>query len=189
MAINSRAKGCRGERLVIDLIKPWWTQLEPEVEFARTPGSGGWQGRGSRGQSLRGEMRMSGDLMTTSHRFPFSVEVKNIPSWHMGRLCSGKPSPVWAWWCQCQVAAEEASAVPMLWFRRPSSSSKLRIDWKVMLPFRYAREVPICPPLQVWSARDLLGVDHGPTLPILFDYEVVVAVDPALLALAPRRHG
>ena len=181
MAINSRAKGCRGERLVIELIRPWWAQLEPGVEFARTPGSGGWQGRGARGQSLRGEMRMSGDLMTTSHRFPFSVEVKNNGSWSFLMLERGKASPVWAWWRQCQDAADEGGQVPMLWFRH------LRSPWRVMLPYKYATRVPIKPPLLVWGEKDLLGVDTGALLPILFDAAVVLAVEPGRLALARRR--
>lgn len=180
MAINSRSKGRRGELLVLALVRDWWQRIEPEAEFARTPLSGGWQGRGARGQSLRGEMRMSGDLMTTSVRFPFSVEVKNTDRWTMPALEQGKRSPVWGWWRQCQTAADECGQVPMLWFRHA------RRSWYVMLPFQYAERVPIRPPLLVWSTRDLLAVDHGSYLPILFSQETVLAVDPQLLALQAK---
>jgi hypothetical protein len=181
MAINSRAKGSRGEKLVIALIRPWWAQLEAEVEFARTPLSGGWQGRGQRGQSLRGEMRMSGDLMTTSHRFPFSVEVKNNTRWTLERIAAGKSSVVWDWWNQTQTAAAECNQVPMLWLRHE------RKPWKVILPYRYATQVPIEPPLLVWTIRDLLSVDHGAFLPIMFEAATVLAVHPERFALARHK--
>jgi hypothetical protein len=181
VAINSRAKGSRGERLVIALIVPWWKQLEPEFEAARTPLSGGWQGRGAKGQSLRGEMKMSGDLMTTSSRFPFSVEVKNAPDWKLYSIQCGRPSPVWKWWCQCQDAAAECGQVPMMWFRH------LRESWNVFLPFDYATRVPIRPPKIVWTKRDLLRVNYGELLPILLDAATVLAVDPRRLALAKRK--
>lgn len=167
--------------MVITLIVPWWRQLEPGFEAARTPLSGGWQGRGQRGQSLRGEMAMSGDIMTTSHRWPFSVEVKNGPPWNLYSLACGRPSPVWKWWCQCQDAASECGQVPMLWFRH------LRSSWLVMLPFDYASRVPIHPPKIVWTRRDLLRVNYGDLLPILLDAETVLAVDPRRFALARRK--
>lgn len=177
MGINSRAKGRRGEMMALQLIRGWWKEIEPEAEFARTPLSGGWQGRGSRGQSLRGEMRMSGDLMTTSRHFPFSVEVKNNPSWTIKRVLEGKSSVVWDWWQQCQTAAKESGLVPMLWIKR------WREQWKVMLPYRYAIEIPIQPPFAVWSERDLWDVQYGEILPILFDGRVVLSVNPALVWL------
>ena len=180
MAINSRSKGRRGELLVLALIRDWWQQVEPGAEFARTPLSGGWQGRGARGQSLRGEMRMSGDLMTTSKRFPFSVEVKNTDRWGLPALEQGRRSPVWGWWRQCQTAADESGLVPMLWFRH------LRHPWRVMLPFGYAERVPIRPPLLVWSRRDLLSLDVGEYLPILFDESAVLRVNPENVALAAQ---
>jgi hypothetical protein len=172
VGINSRAKGARGEKLVIALVVPWWKQLEPDFEAARTPCSGGWQGRSTRGQSLRGEMKMSGDIMTTSRRFPFSCEIKNRDTWTLARIASGKPSPVWGWWRQCQTAASEAGQVPMLWIRHA------REPWLVMLPYGYATRVAIRPPLLVWSPCGLLGVDVGAAHPILFDSGVVLGVHP-----------
>lgn len=182
--VDSRGKGARGELLVIRMIGPWWAAHEPGVEFARTPGSGGWQGRGSRGQKLRGEMRMGGDLMSTSSRFPFSVEVKNRKGWSLNRLMAGRPSPAWEWWIQCQTAAAESQLVPMLWLREAKAPKNVggrfvAQPWYVMLPYSYAVGVPICPPLQAWTARNLHGVDYGAVLPILFTACTVLAVDPS----------
>ena len=123
-------------------------------------------------------MRMSGDLMTTSRTFPFSVEVKRNEGWSEVPLQAGKPSPVWAWWRQCQTAACECGQLPMLWFRHS------REEWRVMLPFSFASIVPIRPPFMVWSQRALLGVDAGFHHPIVFLGPVVLSVNPAAILVA-----
>lgn len=179
MAINGKSKGDVAEREVAALLKAWWGAVEPDVEFVRTPGSGGWQGANARGRQLRSEFRLSGDLATTSRQFPFSVESKRREEWTIARLVDGKPSPVWDWWCQCQRAAVESGEqlVPMLWMRHN------RERWWVMLPAGFAMLIPGLAPEVTWTARQLLGVDAGALLPALFKASALLSV-PAETALA-----
>ncbi len=121
--MHSRNKGNVAEREVAALIQTWWRQLEPECQVCRTPSSGGW---GT--PELRGSFRVAGDLATDAKKFPFAIEVKRRERWHLGNFVTGKPSPVWGWWSQCQVAAAEMNAIPMLWVRRS------REPWIVVLP-------------------------------------------------------
>lgn len=172
--VNGKQKGAEGEREVVALLRQWWGAMEPEVEFARTPGSGGWQGQNHRGEQLRGKFRMSGDVMTTSPTFPFSVEVKRRENWTMGNLLAGKSGPVWDWWRQCQKAADESTPplVPMVWLRHN------REPWGVMLPAGFAALVPGLLPLIAWTPRQLLSVDVGPLLPALFKGASVLLTSP-----------
>ena len=178
MTINQRSKGARGEREVAKIIREWWSKVEPKAEFVKTPGSGGWQGKGFRGQSLRSEFRMSGDLMTTSKRFPFSIEVKFREAWSYANVVRKRASPVWGWWRQCVDAARECGAVPMLWFRRA------RGQWLVMLGHDYAMTMHISPPKCAWTVKDFpLGNIGNYPVPILFDASTVLGCDPKQLAL------
>lgn len=126
---------------------------------------------------------MGGDLMTTSRRFPFSVEVKNQCGWTLNRVLAGAQSVVWSWWIQCQDAAREADQVPMLWIREARYRGQ---PWLIMLPYHYAVTVPIKPPLQAWSRTDLLSRHHGPLLPVLFKADVILGLHPLEVALEDK---
>ena len=121
MTFGSRQKGKAGEREIAKLLQAWWRQLEPECEFASTPLSGGWHHA-----SIRGGMKLSGDLCTTAEQFPFVVEVKRREKWNLDRLLKGGKSPVRGWWKQCCLAALEMGGKPLLIFR------KSREPWLVM---------------------------------------------------------
>lgn len=123
---NSRAKGKRGELEAAHLLADWWRPLEPEIKFATTPNSGGWST-----PAMRGEHAMAGDLMTKSKRWPFSVEVKREENWSLQWLLEGKSCKPWAWWLQCTKAADEESKVPLLLFRKNSSSPRQKEPWFV----------------------------------------------------------
>lgn len=127
---NGRQKGSVAEREVAGLVEAWWSPFEPS-RFVRTPLSGGWGD-----EEVRAGFRTSGDIMTTAKRFPFCIEVKRREGWAESTFKNGRPSPIWSWWIQVQVAAREMDAVPMLWFRRN------RADWRVLVPdtFRLAME-------------------------------------------------
>ena len=126
MGANPNSKGAKNENLVRDMMYKWWGPLEPKAKFVRTPRSGGWH--------AGGDFDMAGDLMTTSKRFPFSVEVKARESWSLENFINGDRagSPVWGWWAQCIVDAEKTGRVPFLIFK------KNRKPWLVMLPLDYA---------------------------------------------------
>lgn len=119
---QSRRKGNVGELQVRDVVRPWWRLHEPEVDFARTPGSGGF---GT--PVIRSGFRISGDLMTTSRIFPWCIEVKRRERFVWKNVLSGAKSPVWGWWGQTVRSAEEMGVRPMMWFRH------VREPWMVMV--------------------------------------------------------
>jgi hypothetical protein len=119
---NGRQKGSGAEREVAKAIQTWWQFVDSSAKFVRTPLSGGWST-----PQVRGEFRASGDLMTTSVKFPYCVEIKRREAWSMMSIVENKPSPVWKWWEQTEKAAREAKLAPMLWFR------KNREPWLIML--------------------------------------------------------
>jgi hypothetical protein len=167
----SRNKGNVAEREVAKLIATWWSQLEPEATFIRTPLSGGWSTA-----NVRASFKASGDLMTTATYFPFDVEIKRREEWTHERLFEGRPSPVWEWWLQCQRAAAEGDRVPMLWARRS------REPWLMILPFDFAYDRGMfgCTPRRVWSTTDLLSINVGEHHPICFDAADILGVDPTV---------
>lgn len=118
-------KGPIGENEVVHLLSDWWGQMEPEAKFKRTPKSGGWGNA-----DVRGDMKVAGDICTTSQRWPFTVEVKRREAWTFGAFCEGRLSPVWKWWRQCIDAAAEEDRIPLLWAR------KNRRPWIVLAPER-----------------------------------------------------
>lgn len=175
MTFGSRGKGASGEREAAKLLAEWWGKVEPGCQFARTPGSGGWGN-----PELRAGFKISGDLMTTAKRFPFSVEVKRREGWTWARLIAGKPSPVWEWWRQAQTQAREMACEPLLLFRHNRES------WWAMLPAEYVKNKAIqCVGLEVrW--RDGLrllfsGVDYGSEVPVAFPASVLFDLDPEAL--------
>lgn len=153
MTINGRAKGNSGEREVAALLKKWWEQLEPDCQFVRTPLSGGFST-----PVVRAGFRMSGDLMTTAKKFPFSVEAKRREGWAMENFIQGRKSPVWGWWEQTLTAAVEMNAEPMTWLRKNRKEWYVLIrnsfvptglplfaEWRVnQLPFDPEQEWPVC---------------------------------------------
>lgn len=153
------------------MLQAWWAKVEPKCSFKRVPLSGGWAS-----PDVRGETKTSGDLVTTAKRFPFSVEVKRRENWSMATLAKGLPSPVWGWWDQCQVAAKEMRAEPMLWFRKSHE------PWRVMLPELYviARLNGMPHDLQ-WNPVDLLRVRVG-LHPIVVMGDALLAEDANVFA-------
>lgn len=145
--MNVRNKGKTGEQEVAELLTAWWTQIEPDAIFKRTPGSGGWGGRNN--AEARAGFKLTGDVMTTAKFWPFDVEVKRREEWRYDRFADGRPSPVWLWWRQTQVSALTAVRIenpkteaelfkgrePMLWFRQN------RRPWYVLLRKGYVRSL------------------------------------------------
>lgn len=127
--MNGRSKGKGGEREAARLCAGWWSAIEPGVQFVSTPQSGGWAT-----PKLRGAFKAAGDLMTTSVRWPFSVEVKRREGWSWATLLARKQSPVWGWWDQCLKAAGEEGRVPLLLLRHNSPSSHAQEPWHIGLP-------------------------------------------------------
>lgn len=110
---------------------------------------------------IRKEMRLAGDIMTSSQSWPFTTEVKRREGWSEEWLRKGRRSPVWKWWCQTLRDAVEEDGAPALWFRQN------RRPWFVMfsaldaLSFRLHELIR---PEMVWD-RSKLGIspplDYG----------------------------
>lgn len=145
------SKGNNGEREVIKLITPWWHQVDEGAEFARTPRSGGWRAS----MLIRKDMKLAGDIMTSSKIWPFTTEVKRREGWSEEWLRKGRKSPVWKWWRQTLQDAREEEGIPMLWFRQN------RRPWFVMMPaldaYDFALHRKLAPEM-LWD-RSKLGND------------------------------
>lgn len=180
---NGRRKGCVNERAVAALLADWWQRLEPGCSFVRTPSSGGWSSA-----NVRAEFRASGDVMTTAAYFPFCVEAKRREAFCWERFLAGKASPVWSWWEQTCRAADEQTAVPMLWMRKNGER------WRVVLPapvleplvarrvvpgrFVLAHAIPVPP---VTLAGVLGGLPGQWRAVAVVGAAALLAVEPALL--------
>lgn len=128
MPVQGRPKGSKAEIEIAKRLKAWWAR-EEVAEFVRTPLSGGWGGK-----DLRAGFQASGDVMTTSRIFPFTIEVKRREGWSWLPLLAGKKSPVFGYWKQAVGQAEEQGGIPLLFFR------KNREPWWMMLPYVAARD-------------------------------------------------
>jgi hypothetical protein len=182
MVMGAR-KGREAEREVARLCQAWWRRLDPECEFARTPLSGGWSG-----PTVRAHFRASGDLMTTSDNWPFTVEVKRRECWNVDRLFKGLSSPAWAWWRQAVEQALEESGVPMLWARKSQyRPGQPAFPWLVMLPVNYFQGLPgkLPSPDVAWSINNLLAdeIDFAEELPALWFSDRLLEVHPRKLII------
>jgi hypothetical protein len=178
-------KGKIAEREVAKLIGAWWSSLEPEARFVRTPQSGGWHGA-----EVRTEFRASGDLMTTAKRFPFTVEVKRREAWSHEVFLAGKASPVWDWWRQAQGQARELSAEPALFFRQNRAPVHLFKGerapvWNVMLREEYVDVIyPPAVGVTRWSHEGpILACNFGEHWPALVSSETLFNIPPFVFAL------
>jgi hypothetical protein len=167
MSRMSRTKGNVAEREVAALIQTWWRQLEPKCQYIRTPSSGGWST-----PEIRSAFNAAGDLMTDAKRWPFSVEVKRREGWNLRNFVLGKRSPAWSWWRQCQHAAVEMDAAPMLWLRQSRS------PWIVVVPSVLAGHTSTLAPDVVWAEpQPGSGVVH----PVGFLADRLLATEPRFL--------
>lgn len=169
---GSRQKGAVAERAVAKLLAGWWSTFEENAQFVKTPLSGGWGG-----PSLRAGFRASGDLMTTSMTFPFTVEVKRREGWSLDRLKAGRPCTVWRWWWQAQEQAAEMNAEPMLWLKHN------REPWIVgvrhALTACFTATAP--QPLFGWSDDDPPAhVNQGPASPVFYAEANLLASPPTI---------
>lgn len=107
MAINSRKKGAKNERVVADLFTKWTGR-----KFAKTPASGGlqWQSSFSKG-----------DIVSTDEKFyfPFCIEAKFYEKIDFSHLLTPniKNVDILKFWEQCNRDAEKCNKIPMLLMR------------------------------------------------------------------------
>lgn len=108
MAINSKKKGNRNERLGTKLWSKWtgW-------EFSRVPASGGLRWKKTDD--------ITGDIICTEkgvYNFKFSIEMKFHKDIEFNYLLLGKKkNPVMKFWEQCKKDASRADKIPILFMR------------------------------------------------------------------------
>lgn len=173
--VQSSAKGRRGEREVAKMCEKWWRRIDKKSEFKRTPLSGGWAT-----ESMRGHFKAAGDLMTTSDKWPFTVEVKRREDWSLNNLFNGKPTTVWDWWIQSTRQADEEKSVPMLWLKRNSFGPTRPLPWFILLPVDFIDKAGLPVPDVFWTRLKLLenGVGYGRLLPALYIADHILKVAP-----------
>ena len=106
MAINSKKKGNKTERVVASLFKDWsgW-------EFTRVPMSGGLQ--------WRNRSQVSADIICAEEgiKWPYSVEVKGVKEINFEKLMYNAQSEIEKFWEQCVTDARRAEKIPLLFMR------------------------------------------------------------------------
>jgi hypothetical protein len=107
MAINSRTKGAKAERVAAKVIEKWTGK-----KFAKTPASGGlgWK-----------KANVAGDIVCTTEGvfFPFCVEIKSYSKIDFSHLLTPgiKNIEILDFWAQCSRDAEKAGKIPLLMMR------------------------------------------------------------------------
>jgi hypothetical protein len=99
MAVNSRAKGARGENIVADALRAATGHL-----FERVPGSGSG--------------KIKGDLHILGRRNRFCIEVKNYAESPLNdKIFTSKTSNLVVWWNKLKLQAKQCGQEPLLLFR------------------------------------------------------------------------
>lgn len=99
MAVNSRAKGARGETIVRDLLC-----LSTGLVFERTPGSGSG--------------KIKGDLYVSGKKNCFCIEVKNYEESPLSdKIFTNKTNLITVWWTKLCSQAKACGQEPLLLYR------------------------------------------------------------------------
>lgn len=170
MGAGSRNKGSKAELEAAEILRAWWSQIEPDVVFKRVPLSGGWADASS-----RGKFKTAGDLLCSSKLWPFSSEIKRREQWSWAPLLAGKGSPVWDWWHQAQMAAFEVDMEPLLLFRKSHEPwwAMVREDYASLLKLHTAGVD--C----TWGGQGRLDHTRVGAHPRAFPLEVMLAYPPS----------
>lgn len=102
MAVNVRAKGARGEKIVKDLLIK-----HTGLEWVNTPASG----------ALGYQHRMKGDLMVRGKNTKYLVEVKNYAESPISDKILTTMSNFEAWWEKACDQAYKTGKHPLIFFR------------------------------------------------------------------------
>ncbi len=99
MAVNSRAKGARGETLIGSLLSE-----STGLIFERTPGSGSG--------------KIKGDLHVSGRRNTFCIEVKNYEESPLSdKIFTNKTNLILTWWTKLCFQAKACGQEPLLLYR------------------------------------------------------------------------
>jgi hypothetical protein len=176
--VHSGRKGRKGERDVAKMCEEWWRKVDKQCEFKRTPLSGGWAN-----ENIRSHFKASGDLMTTSDKWIFTVEVKRREDWSLNNLFDGKPTTAWKWWIQALDQAYEEDNEPMLWLKRNAFGPTRPVPWLVFVSAEFAKKAKLPEPDVKWSKAMLVRnkVDYGDELPVIYMAERFLKISPRIM--------
>lgn len=105
MAVNSRKKGNKAERLAAEHFTKW-----TGYKFSRTPSSGGLHWK---------KQNTIGDIVCTEEGkfFPFCVEVKNHKEINFSHLIYLETAKILEFWKQCTTDSSRGNKIPLLMMR------------------------------------------------------------------------
>jgi hypothetical protein len=147
MAVDSRAKGARGEYLVRDMLRD-----ATDLQFERVPNSGAL-------------VYLKGDLYVPHAKNIFCIEVKNyVDSPLNDKIFSApKTNNLIRWWNKIVIQAEGGDQRPMLFFKYNRSKVFIVVDEKPEhSEYMYVSKLNcyICL-AEEWLAKDKVEFLHG----------------------------
>ena len=122
MGRKSRAKGNSNELKVCRILSEWWNGESAkgvpakDLEFRRSPGSGGWDVK-----------RAAGDILKPDD-CPLCIEVKAREEWNWDQYFKNKTWPIDGYWEQTVKAAENCGEIPILIFSKNLHPFYVRFD-------------------------------------------------------------
>lgn len=173
--VDGSKKGRNAEREVAKMCHEWWSKVDRKCEFKRTPLSGGWST-----ETVREHFKAAGDIMTTSDKWPFTIEVKRREGWSLDNLFNGKKTPVWKWWLQSCKQADVEKGVPMLWLKKNSRGPTRPMPWLILLPVGFINKAKLPTPDVFWKRIDLIenNVEIGKVLPAVYIADRILKLSP-----------
>ena len=129
--MNSKAKGSRGEREVVALLREWWG----DDSFVRAPESGALSTAMEGTKAPKDVVgRLAGDILAPAD-FPFCVEVKFYKEIDLWQTFKGSTkSQLSKWWKQVTHDAERSERWPMLLFKANHKPWMVAVrDWVLSL--------------------------------------------------------
>lgn len=161
--VNAKKKGDRGEREVAKISRNWWSKIEKDVDFIKTPMSGGWSTN-----KVRAHFKACGDIMTTAKKWPFVVEVKRREKWSIKNFLAAKKGPAWNWWVKACKDADDQGGIPMLWLRKNSVNKYKKFPWLIILPKYYVKGRNLSEPDAIWGPKSFQWFSAPTKVPVLW---------------------
>lgn len=123
--VNSKQKGNRGERYLIERLKEWWKS----DDFMKSPESGALATQlESFGAPADIVGRLAGDILVPPD-FPFCCESKFYAEIDLYAVLRNPTSNlIREWWEQCAKDATKADKIPMLFFRENRKKGYIGVD-------------------------------------------------------------
>lgn len=138
MAIDSRAKGAKGENDVAKVLK-----AHTKLDFLRVPLSGALDAK----HGLKGDLYLLGGICR------YCIEVKFYAEDHISsKILTDKIPKIQTWWEQCEREAKQINKIPLLIFK--FNRSKMFVAFED-LPTQIYNYITICVNDHVFHTAEL----------------------------------